>query len=110
MWRMSYETVSRNAEAYVRKCFSEAVAQRFSLKKLLLEILQIYKKKLCQNLFLIKLQASASACNFNQKESLVQVFFCEFCEISRNTFSYRTTLVADKFSDIHKKICLEVPL
>ena len=28
------------------------------------------------------------ACNFNKKETLAQVFSCEFCEISNNTFSY----------------------
>ena len=29
-------------------------------------------------------------CNFIKKETLVQVFSCEFREISKNTFSYRT--------------------
>ena len=29
-----------------------------------------------------------------KKETLAQVFFCEFCEISKNTFYYRTPLVA----------------
>ena len=29
-----------------------------------------------------------------KKETLAQVFSCEFCEISQNTFSYRTPLVA----------------
>ena len=33
-------------------------------------------------------------CNFIEKEALVQVFSCEFCEISKNTFSYRTPPVA----------------
>ena len=28
---------------------------------------------------------------FIKKETLAQVFSCEFCEISKNTFSYRTT-------------------
>ena len=28
----------------------------------------------------------ASACNFNKKETLGQVFFCEFYEISKNIF------------------------
>ena len=32
--------------------------------------------------------------NFIKKETLAQVFFCEFCEIYKNTFSYRTPLVA----------------
>ena len=32
--------------------------------------------------------------NFIKKETLVQVFSCEFCKISKNTSSYRTSLVA----------------
>ena len=42
--------------------------------------------------FLIKLQALA--CNFIKKETLVQVFSYEFCEISENVFSYRTPPLA----------------
>ena len=34
------------------------------------------------------------ACNFIKKETLAQVFFREFSEISKNTFSYKTPLVA----------------
>ena len=34
------------------------------------------------------------ACNFIKKETLVQVFSCEYYEISKNTFSYRTSPVA----------------
>ena len=34
------------------------------------------------------------ACNFIKKETLAQVFSCKFCEIYKNTFSYRTPLVA----------------
>ena len=34
------------------------------------------------------------ACNLIKKETLAQVFSCEFCEISKNTFFYRTPLVA----------------
>ena len=40
------------------------------------------------------LEISQKACNFIKKETLVQVFSCEFCEISKNTFSYRTPPVA----------------
>ena len=43
---------------------------------------------------LIKLQASV--CNFIKKETLVQVFSCEFCEISENTFSDRTSPVVER--------------
>ena len=32
----------------------------------------------------------SQACNFIKKETLAQVFSCEFCETSRNTFCYRT--------------------
>ena len=32
--------------------------------------------------------------NFIKKETLAQVFSCEFCEISKNTFSFRTPPVA----------------
>ena len=34
---------------------------------------------MCQSL-------SGAACNFIKKETLAQVFSCEFCEISKNTF------------------------
>ena len=37
------------------------------------------------------------ACNFIKKETLAQVFSCEFCEISKNTFLHRTPLVAASF-------------
>ena len=33
-------------------------------------------------------------CDFFKKETLAQVFSCEFCEISKNIFFYRTPLVA----------------
>ena len=57
---------------------SEALVQRFSVKKVLLEISQ----------------NSQEACNFIKKEALAQTFSCEFCEISKNTFFQRIPLVA----------------
>ena len=36
----------------------------------------------------------AQACNFIKKETLTEVLSCEFCEIAKNTFSYRTAPVA----------------
>ena len=45
-------------------------------------------KHLCKSLFFNKV------CNFIKKEILAQVFSCEFCEISKSTFSYRTPPVA----------------
>ena len=35
-----------------------------------------------------------ATCNFVKKETLAQVFSCEFCEISKNTFFHRTPLMA----------------
>ena len=44
--------------------------------------------------FLLMLVIQPQACNFIKKETLVQVFSCEFYEISKNTFFHRTPLVA----------------
>ena len=51
---------------------------------MLLEISQDSPENTCARASLIKLQALA--CNFIKKENLAQVFFCEFCEISKKTF------------------------
>ena len=52
-------------------------------KKVFLEISQNSQENTCARIsFLIKLQA----CNFIKKETLTQVFSCEFCEIFKNTF------------------------
>ena len=37
--------------------------------------------------------------NFIKKESLAQVFSCEFCEFSKNTYFYRTPPVAALFHE-----------
>ena len=50
-------------------------------------------KHLCQNLFFNKVAALRPAALL-KKETLAQEFSCEFCEISKNTFSYRTPPVA----------------
>ena len=47
--------------------------------------------------FLVKLRAL----NFIKKEALAQVFSCKFCEISKNTFSYRTPPVAASVNTAH---------
>ena len=61
----------------------EAVVKRCSAKNVFLEISQNSQENFCASVsFLIKLQA----CNFIKKETLAQVFSCEFYEISKNTF------------------------
>ena len=64
---------------------TEAVIRRCSIKKVFLEIFQNSQENTCVRVsFLIKLQA----------EALAQAFSCEFCKISKNTFSDRTPPVA----------------
>ena len=71
---------------------TKTVAPRCSVEKVFLEISQNSQENTCARVsFLIKLQA---ACGFIKKEALVQVLSCEFCEISKNTFFYRTPSVA----------------
>ena len=63
----------------------KAVVRRCSVKKEFLEISQNSQENTCVRIsFLIKLKAKA--CNFIKKETLTQVFPCEFFEISKNTF------------------------
>ena len=74
---------------------SEAVVQWCFVKKVFLEISQNSQKNTRARVsLLIKLQAPALAYNFIKKETLTQVFSCEFCGISKDTFSYRAPLVA----------------
>ena len=63
----------------------KSIHRRCSIRKVFLKILQNSQENTCTRvLFLIKLQAEA--CNFIKKETLAQVFSCEFCEIFKNTF------------------------
>ena len=71
----------------------EAVAQMCSAKKVFLEISQYSQKNTCAGVsFLIKLQASGLWNLLKTKTSTGSS--CEFCEISKNTFFYRTPPVA----------------
>ena len=76
---------------------TEEVVQRCFVKKSVLK----RKTPVPESFFKIKLQTSA--CNFIKKETLALMFFCEFCEIFKNTFFYRTPLVAasDVNSSMH---------
>ena len=65
--------------------FAEAVARRCSVKKVFLEISQNSLESTCTRVpFLM---------NVIKKETLAQVFSCEFCKISKSTFSYKTPTV-----------------
>ena len=63
-------THTTNAEAVVRRC---------SVEKVFLEISQ---------------NSQENTCNLIKKETLAQVFSCEFWEISKNAFFYATALEA----------------
>ena len=66
-------------------------------KKVFLEISQNSQEKTCARVsFLIKLQA----CNLIKKATLAQVFSCEFCEISKNTFFTEPLWTTASFSII----------
>ena len=52
---------------------TEAATGDVLSEKVFLEILQNSKENTC-------------TCNFIKKETLTQMFSCEFCEISKNTF------------------------
>ena len=66
---------------------SEAVVWRCSVEKVFLEISKKFTGKLlCQSLFFNKIACLRSA-TLLKKENLVQVFSCEFCKISKNTFN-----------------------
>ena len=56
---------------------------RCSVKKVFLEISQNSRENTC---------ARASTCNYVKMETLAQVFSCEFCNISKNTFFHRIVL------------------
>ena len=74
----------------------ESVAQKYSVKEVFLEISQNSQESTCARVsFLIKFK----------KETLAQVFFCEFCEISKNILFYRTPPVAASVTHI---ILLEI--
>ena len=89
---------------------TEAVVRRCSVRKgVLRKFAKFTGKHLCQSFFFNKVaglrpatllkkklwhRCFPEACNFIKKETLAQVFSCEFCELSKNTFSYRTPPVA----------------
>ena len=39
-------------------------------------------------------KVAGQACNFIKKDTVAQVFSCEFCENSKTNFFHRTSLVA----------------
>ena len=90
----SYKNLSIHVSSNM-KHITLHMTRRFSVSKcrVILEIsANSQQKHLCQILFFNKV--AGATCNFIKKKTLAQVFSCEFCEISKNSFFYRRPLVA----------------
>ena len=87
----------------------ESSHQRCSVKKgVLRNFAKLTGKHLCQSLFLNKV--TGAACNFIKKDTLAQVFSCEFCEIAKNTFFTEHVWATASFThELSFKCCLSVP-
>ena len=75
---------SRHRSSHRRSSVRKGVLRNFA---------KLTGKHLCQSLFFNKV-AGLRPATLLKKETLAQVFSCEFCEISKNTFFQRTPLVA----------------
>ena len=56
------------------------------MKKGVTEFSQNSQEKTCTRVIFLNEVAGLQACSFIKKESVAQVFSCEFCEIFKNTF------------------------
>ena len=82
-------------------CFNRSSRPEVFCKKgVLRNFAKFTGKHLSRKLFFKKV--AGLACNCIKKESLTQMFSCEFCEISKNTFFYRTPLVAASIGETTK--------
>ena len=80
----------------------------FCKKGVLRDFTKFTGKHLSQSFFFNKvagLSCRPKACNFIKKETLAEVFSCEFYEISKNTFFYRTPLVAASAVKLLFEVC-----
>ena len=84
-----YYTVLMNFKNALNRSSRQVICKKGALKN----FTKFTGKHLCLGriCFLTK---RPEVCNFIQKENLAQVFSCEFYEIFKNTYFYRTHLVA----------------
>ena len=96
-----------NVHKFCYPLIAEVVSRRCSFIKVFLEILQNSKEGTFTRVsFLIKLQTEA--CSVIKKETLAQVFSCEFCKISKIAFSYRAHPMAASINGQWKIVSLVV--
>ena len=86
---MSSKTHSTKQKHALGYLYISSRPEVFCKKSVLRNFVEFTGKHLCQSLFLNKVVG-----NFITKEAMAHVFSCNFCEISKNTFSYRTPPVA----------------
>ena len=78
---------------YGKRPVVRSIHRRCSVRKgVLRNFTNFTGKHLCQSLFFNEVATLRSAILL-KKETLAQVFSCEFCEIPKNTLFYRTPLV-----------------
>ena len=82
--------------------YAESVIWRCSVyrKGVLRDFTKFTGKHLCQKIFFNEVACLRPATLL--KKSMAQVFSCEFCKISKNTFFYKTPLVAASAHTDHK--------
>ena len=83
--------VNYNKKAINVVIFRSSRPEVFCKKDVLRNLAKVTGKHLCLSFFFNKV---AGPSNFMKKETLAQVFSSEFCEISKNSFCYRTSPVA----------------
>ena len=99
---MNFTTVKKKHDSLISRSSRPDV---FCEKGVLRNFAKFTGKHLRQSLFFNKVACAAS--NFIKKETLTQVFRCEFCEICKKTFFNRTPLVAASESEKWQKILSE---
>ena len=85
LWMCSYQS---HEIFHNRSSHPEVFCQKGALRNFAIST----GKHLRQSLFFNKKEFAA--CNFIKKETLAQGLSCGFCQISKNTFSYKTPPVA----------------
>ena len=92
-----------------KKIYRSSHRRCFMKKGVLENFAKFTGKHLCQSLFFNKVadlrKTPPMACNFIKKDTLAQVFSCEFCEIFKNTFfTEHLRLTASKHTVFIRKL------
>ena len=97
-----FETRHWNGVIKKKKERTHTVARRCSIKTVFLEILQNLLKSNCARL--------PPASNLIKKDAVARLLSCEFCEISKYTFYYRTPPMAASVKKERKNVKLAFKL